>query len=52
MIGSSGMLATLSQNAKDNGFDLGASQYPTYDAEKPVAMIGGRKRLHHLRGQY
>lgn len=41
MIGSSGMLATLSQNAKDNGFELGASQYPTYDAEKPVAMIGG-----------
>ena len=41
MIGSSGMLATLSQNAKDNGFELGVSQYPTYDAEKPVAMIGG-----------
>lgn len=38
---SSGMLATMQSNAEANGFELGVCQYPTYDAENQVAMIGG-----------
>lgn len=38
---SSGMLATMMTNAEANGFELGVCQYPTYDAENQIAMIGG-----------
>lgn len=40
-IASSGLLSTFQNNAETNGFELGVCKYPTYDAEKPVAMIGG-----------
>lgn len=40
-IQSSGMLATMQKNAEANGFELGVCKYPTYDAENPVAMVGG-----------
>lgn len=41
MLSSSGALATLTSNAEANGFELGACQYPTYDEDQRVAMIGG-----------
>lgn len=41
MIASSGMLSTLDGIAKEAGFELGACQYPTYDQDQRIAMIGG-----------
>ncbi len=41
MIASSGMLATLMDNAEANGFEIGTCQYPTYNADDRTAMIGG-----------
>ena len=31
----------MTKNAADNGFELGVAQYPTYDADKRIAEIGG-----------
>jgi sn-glycerol 3-phosphate transport system substrate-binding protein len=41
MLTSSGSLASVLKNAKEAGFEVGVCQYPTYDAEKRIAEIGG-----------
>ena len=41
VITSSGMLSTMQGIADDAGFELGVCQYPTYDENNRVAMIGG-----------
>ena len=41
MLTSSGSLASVLRNAKEAGFEVGVCQYPTYDAEKRIAEIGG-----------
>ena len=41
LVYSSGGLSTMTKNAADNGFELGVAQYPTYDADKRIAEIGG-----------
>lgn len=41
MLTSSGSLASTLANAKEAGFEVGVCQYPTYDADKRIAEIGG-----------
>ena len=41
MITSSGSLASVLHNAEEAGFEVGVCQYPTYDADKRIAEIGG-----------
>ncbi len=41
MLTSSGSLASVLRNAEDAGFEVGVCQYPTYDADKRIAEIGG-----------
>ncbi len=41
MLTSSGSLSSVLKNAKEAGFEVGVCQYPTYDAEKRIAEIGG-----------
>lgn len=38
---SSGSLASTLRNAEEAGFEVGVCQYPTYDADKRIAEIGG-----------
>lgn len=41
MLTSSGSLASVLRNAEDAGFEVGVCQYPTYDADRRIAEIGG-----------